>query len=292
MTSARPLPTGVPDSPSASKVAGVPTSPLPSLIQAALAATPVCIEACGVRAELGGVEVLRGVDLTVRAGELVAVVGPNGAGKSTLLKALAGDLPVGGTITLDGQPLHSLPPVVLARRRAVLPQQHHVAFPFRVSEIVAMGRAPWARTPQAVHDGAAIAEALAATETTALAERSVSWLSGGELARVMLARVLAQRTPVLLLDEPAAALDPHHQDRVLRLLAGRARGGAAVLTILHDLTAAATHADRLVVLADGLVRADGEPGAVLTGPLLSEVYGAPMEVVPHPRTGAPIVLPA
>ena len=240
-----------------------------------------------------GTPVLAGIDLEVRAGEMTALVGPNGAGKSTLVNALAGDLdPLAGDVALDGRPLGRWRPAEAARQRAVLPQQGTVAFPFTVRQVVAMGRSPWQRAPERAHDEAVVDWAMRACAVQDMADRAVPRLSGGERGRVMLARTLAQDTPVLLLDEPVAALDPHHADEVLALLAQRARAGDAVVVVLHDLTAAATHADRVVLLADGGVAADGPPQAGMTPSTLSAAYGAPMDVITHPTTGRPIVLPA
>jgi iron complex transport system ATP-binding protein len=157
--------------------------------------------------------------------------------------------------------------------------------------VVAMGRAPWAGMTSADEDEKAVAAAMAETEVTEFAERTFGTLSGGERARAALARVLAQRTPVLLLDEPTAALDLRHQDLVLSVAAERARAGAGVLAVLHDLNLAAAHADRVAVVAGGWLRACGPPASVLTSELLTEVYQREVEVLAHPRSGAPLVLP-
>ncbi|WP_280457224.1 heme ABC transporter ATP-binding protein [Nocardia carnea] len=237
--------------------------------------------------------VLDDVDLDVTAGQVLALVGPNGAGKSTLLAVLAGELVPGrGGVELDGRPLERWTPIDMARRRAVLPQSHTVGFPFTAAEVIAMGRAPWQRTPRADRDNAMITDAMAATDCTHLAGRSFPSLSGGERARVALARVLAQDTATLLLDEPTAALDLGHQEAVLTLAADRAAAGAAVVVVLHDLASAAAYADRVAVLDNGQLAATGTPRAVLTGELLSRVYRYPIEVLDHPDTGAQLVLPA
>ncbi|UUU37246.1 heme ABC transporter ATP-binding protein [Streptomyces sp. CA-210063] len=266
---------------------GRPTPPPPS------APGDVLAEADDVTVRLGAREVLHGVSITARAGEVLALVGPNGAGKSTLLGALAADLPVdGGVVRVDGRPASEWSAPELALRRAVLPQSAALSFPFTVEEVVRMGRAPWARQPDTYdEDDAAVAEAMAVTEVTGFAVRPFSALSGGERARVALARVLAQRAPLLMLDEPTAALDLRHQELVLRVCRERARAGDAVVVVLHDLGLAAAHADRVAVLRDGRIAADGPPAVVFEEELLSEVYRQPVEVFPHPRTGDVLITP-
>ncbi|MRH90184.1 heme ABC transporter ATP-binding protein [Nocardia sp. SYP-A9097] len=252
----------------------------------------VTLRARGVTLVRNGNRVLDGVDFEVIAGQIVALVGPNGAGKSTLLSALAGELePSHGTVELDGKPLGDWAPLDMARRRAVLPQNHTVGFPFTAREVVAMGRAPWARTDRQDLDERYIADALAATDVEHLAARPFPALSGGERARVALARVLAQDTPTLLLDEPTAALDLGHQEQVLHLARQRATAGAAVVVVLHDLGVAAAYADRVAVLDSGRIAADGPPRQVLTTELLTHVYKHPVDVFDHPATGAQLVLP-
>ncbi|MFF4869279.1 heme ABC transporter ATP-binding protein [Streptomyces sp. NPDC090109] len=249
-------------------------------------------EAAGVRIERGRRAVLDGVGIGVRAGEVLALVGPNGAGKSTLLAALAADLaPSAGEIRIGGRPAADWTAGELALRRSVLPQDATLSFPFPVAEVVRMGRAPWAGTVREDEDEEAVAEAMAATETGEFAGRPFSALSGGERARVALARVLAQRTGLLLLDEPTAALDLRHQELVLRVCRERAAAGVAVVVVLHDLGLAAAHADRVGVLHDGRIAVEGPPSEVLGEELLSRVYRQPVEVFPHPRTGVPLVVP-
>ncbi|MGW3935621.1 heme ABC transporter ATP-binding protein [Streptomyces phaeochromogenes] len=263
-----------------------PTSPGPVHPGDVLAET----EALHVR--LGGREVLSGVDVTARAGEVLALVGPNGAGKSTLLGALAADLPAAeGVVRVHGRPASEWSAQELALRRAVLPQSAALSFPFAVEEVVRMGRAPWAGRPEEDEDEAAVASAMAATEVTDFAGRSFSALSGGERARVALARVLAQRTRLLLLDEPTAALDLRHQELVLRVCRARAHAGDAVVVVLHDLGLAAAYAHRVVILRAGRAVADGRPAEIFTDRLLSDVYQQPVEVFPHPRTGEVLVAP-
>ncbi|TXL92311.1 heme ABC transporter ATP-binding protein [Streptomyces sp. IB2014 016-6] len=256
----------------------------------------VVAEARGLRVRFGQRDVLGGagggVDLSVRAGEVLALVGPNGAGKSTLLAALAADQGAdSGGVRIAGRPAADWSAPELALRRAVLPQAATLSFPFPVEEVVRMGRAPWAGTASEDDDDTAVAEAMAATEVGAFARRPFSALSGGERARVALARVLAQRAPLLLLDEPTAALDLRHQELVLRICRSRAAAGDAVVVVLHDLGLAAAHADRAAVLHEGRVVADGPPADVFGDGLLSRVYRQPVEVFPHPRTGTPLVIP-
>ena len=262
-------------------------------------ALPVRAETGTVVAELDrvsfsveGKTLLREVSLEVRAGEVVALVGPNGAGKSTALGLLAGDLtPDSGRVLIAGDELARWNGVELARRRSVLLQQNAVSFPFTVDDVVRMGRVVWEGTDAEDFDDVEVANALKATDMTTFAERRLTTLSGGEQARAALSRVLAQAAGVLLLDEPTAALDLRHTEEVLTLASIRAEGGDGVLVVLHDLGRAAAHADRIVVLSRGEVAAAGTPEEVLTEALLSEVYEHPVEVLTHPRTGKPLVLP-
>jgi len=250
------------------------------------------LRARGVRVAYGASVVLDDVDLDVHGGELVALVGPNGAGKSTLLAVLAGDpRPDAGDVLLDGTDLRAQRLTDLARRRAVMTQEARVSFAFRAREVVAMGRHPWRGTPREAHDDEAVAAAMADADVVALSGRTFPTLSGGEKARVAFARALAQEGDVLLLDEPTAALDIRHQEAVLTRARQAARAGAAVVVVLHDLTLAAAYADRVVVLDQGRVRADGPPAAVLTAALLSDVYRHPVEVVTRPGTDELVVLP-
>ncbi len=257
------------------------------------------LRAEGVTVRRGGRTLLDGVDLTVRAGELVALVGPNGAGKSTLLAAVSGDLAAtaerggadGGRIDLFGRELGAWTPPELALRRAVLPQEAAVGFPFSVAELVAMGRAPWAGLGDPGEDDGIVAAAMEGTGVSHLADRRFPTLSGGERARVMLARVLAQDTPLLMLDEPTAALDVHHQELVLGIACSLAERGGAVIVVLHDLGLAAAYAHRVAILSQGRIAAQGPPTEVFTASLLSAVYRHEVEVLPHPRTGTPLVVP-
>ncbi len=242
--------------------------------------------------DLGGHRILDRVDLEVRAGEVLALVGPNGAGKSTLLGALSGDLPASaGEVAVDGRPVGEWGHVEMARRRSVLPQQVSVSFPFRVIDVVRMGRAPWLGTELEAEDDEAVADALARTDVLALAGRRVPTLSGGERARVALARVLAQRAQLMLLDEPTAALDVHHQELVFEVARDRVEQGDGVVVVVHDLGLAAAHADRVAIVADGRLVAVGSPAEVMNPDALSAVYHHDIEVIAHPETGELLVLP-
>ena len=240
------------------------------------------LAARGLSVVLDGHRILTDVDLDVAAGELLALVGPNGAGKSTLLAVLAGDIaPATGSVTLEGRDLHDHPARELARHRAVQVQKQGLAFGFRVHEVVRMGRSPWHRTAREDDDDRVVAESMARADVADLAERMFPTLSGGEQARASFARLIAQETPVLMLDEPTAALDIRHQETLLAEARRAAAAGAAVVVVLHDLSLAAAYADRVCVLSHGAVRADGPPADVLTPALLSEVYAHPVDVIEH-----------
>jgi iron complex transport system ATP-binding protein len=246
----------------------------------------------GLSVRRGERTVIEGVDLEIRAGELLVLVGPNGAGKSSLLAALTGELPPSaGAVTVEGRPMSQWSSLDLARRRSLLPQSNRLAFSFTVAEVVAMGRAPWRGTSREAEDDAVVAEVMAQTEITGYADRHYTALSGGEQGRVALARVMAQRTGILLLDEPTAALDLHHQELVLRLARRRARDNCAVIVVLHDLSLAAAYADRIALLDGGFLAGEGTPAEVCTESVLSKVYRHDVEVLPHPRTGKLLIIP-
>lgn len=248
------------------------------------------LRAEGVTVELAGRRVVEDVDLEVPAGEVVALVGPNGAGKSTLLSVLSGERsPTAGRVFLDGRPIREIESLELARLRAVLTQDNAVSFPFLVGQVVEMGRSPWIRTGDHEQDTSVIADALERTDVSHLLGRRFTQLSGGERARVSLARVLAQDTPYVLLDEPTAALDLRHQEDVLRIARELAMEGRAVVVVLHDLSLAGAYADRVALLENGRLRALGTPLEVLTEQLVSEVYRVPVEILV--RDGRPLVLP-
>jgi iron complex transport system ATP-binding protein len=245
------------------------------------------LEAAGATYAVAGRRLVDGVDLRVERGSVLAVVGPNGAGKSTLLRLLSGELaPTAGEVRVLGRAAADWPARELARARAVMPQQTVLQFAFTAEEVVAMGRSPHRDD----RDGAAVQRALGATETAMLARRSFPTLSGGEQARVTLARVLAQEPEILLLDEPTAALDVRHQELALRLARRLADGGKTVVSVLHDLNAAAAHADEIAVMREGRVVALGPPWRVLTADVLLDVFEHPVLVVPHPSCDCPLIV--
>ncbi len=246
----------------------------------------------GVSCRRAGREVLHGVDLELVPGELLALVGPNGAGKSTILGVACGDLPTStGSVTLDGRPLAGWSAGDLARRRSVLLQHNEVSFAFTVREVIEMGRNPWRDRATTQDDDEAVGEAVARSDTGHLLDRPFSTLSGGERARVSLARVLAQQTPVVMLDEPTAALDLGHQEEVMQVAAELAREGRTVAVVLHDLSLAAAYADRVAVVADGTVSAVGTPGEVLHPDLIAAVYGVSTHRLTTPD-GHIVIVPA
>lgn len=243
-----------------------------------------------VSVSFGQRRVVSDVNLSVEAGSFVAVVGPNGAGKTTLLRGIAGLVVSSGSVMIDGRSLASLSLKARAERIAYLPQGHVFHWPMAVSEIVALGRLPrGAGADLSAVDRAAVAKAMAETGTTVYANRAVTTLSGGERARVAVARVLATEAPIILADEPTASLDPHYQLAVIDMLRRHARSFGIVVAVLHDLGLAARYADRIVVIDGGRVAADGTPRDVLTAARLSETFGVSAEIVEV--KGAPVVVP-
>jgi iron complex transport system ATP-binding protein len=236
-----------------------------------------------VRFSYGARTVLRGVGLTVRAGEVVALVGPNGAGKTTLLRVLAGLLPAGPGVVRVAAPR--------ARTVAYLPQSELLPHDWTVRELVELGRLPYTglwRDPGA-GDADAVERAMARTGVAELKDRLVGELSGGERQRVALARALAQEPRVLLLDEPATHLDLRHQADLFAVLHEEADRGTASVAVMHDLGFAA-QAHRCVLLADGTVRADGPPSVALRAELLTEVYETEVELL-HTADGRVVPTP-
>ena len=242
--------------------------------------------------DLGGRRVVSGLSLECPAGSLMAVVGPNGAGKTSLLRALVALLPSRGTIRLASQDVAAMAPRERARRIAYLPQGHEAHWPLPARDIVALGRIPHgagdpARMTPA--DAAAVAAAMRLTGTENLADRPVTDLSGGERARIALARVFAVGAGLILADEPTAALDPRHQLDVMAALRRAADSGALVLAVTHDLGLAARFADRVLVLQAGRVAADDAPDRALSDDILNRVFG--IEAYRAVHAGRPVVVP-
>ncbi|RYH04468.1 heme ABC transporter ATP-binding protein [Salipiger sp. IMCC34102] len=246
-----------------------------------------------IRATLGTREVLRGIDVEARAGEVTAIIGPNGSGKTTLLRCLTGELACHGTVTLDGEDIHAMPAHALAARRAVLEQATPLAFPFTVAEVVRLGH----RAGAEATDPGVPRAALAAVGLQAKAGRFFQELSGGERQRVQLARVLAQvwspvldrRSRWLFLDEPVASLDIAHQLEVMHVSRGFADAGGGVVTVMHDLNLTAMGADRVILVSEGRILKSGAPDAVLTDTTLSAAYACGIRVNTAPVM--PFILP-
>lgn len=223
-------------------------------------------------------QVLGTIDLTFEPGRVTAVLGPNGAGKSTLLSCLAGLLkPSQGHIELGGQPLPGFSPRQRAREIAFLPQMPEIAWPIDVAALVGLARIPFRGVSSTSEDQRAVQQAMERTDVAAWAGRDVTTLSGGERARVLLARLLAGEPDWVLADEPFAGLDPSHQFEAADLLRSIASKGNGVVLTIHDLSLAARIADRVVILAAGQVVADGTPAEALSPDTLRKVYGIEVE---------------
>jgi len=240
-------------------------------------------------------EVFRDLDLSIVRGSVTTLIGANGCGKSTLLKAFGRLLtPSAGEIRLGDTPVRTLSARAVARRLAILPQRPLTPAATTVRDLVMRGRhphqtllRPWTR-----EDAAKVDESIAATGMTELADRDVSSLSGGQLQRAWIALVLAQNAETILLDEPTTFLDLSHQLEVLRLVRTiNARQGSTIVMVLHDLSLAARYSDRLVVLHEGRVLADGNPWQVITPQVLSVAFGLEALVIADPASGRPLVVP-
>lgn len=250
------------------------------------------IEAEGISVRLGSVDALRGVDFSAGAGEIVGLIGPNGSGKTTLLRALANLRPAdSGRVRYSGKSAGEVGAAELSRQIAYLAQGGEVHWPMRVEALVALGRLPHRRgfSKSVAADRAATERAMLAADIVGLRDRTMNQISGGERMRVLLARALAVEAPMLLADEPVAALDPLHQLQVMGLLRKKVAAGDGVVVVLHDLALAARFCDRLVLLDSGKVLAAGDPAAVLTDANLAAAFG--VEVVRGTRDGAAFVLP-
>lgn len=252
------------------------------------------VEISDVGVTLGEVGALSSVSLEVERGEFLGIIGPNGAGKTTLIRTISGVLrPDTGRVVVNGHDVTRLPSRAVSRQVSVVPQETHLAFDFDVRDLVAMGRTPyrsrisWGDRP----DEEVVDWAMAKTQIESLADRSIGEVSGGERQRVLLARSLAQDTPVMLLDEPTANLDINHQVRTLELVRSLVDdAGKTVLAPIHDLNLAAHYCDRLLLLSDGRRTALGPPETVLTESNLEAAFGTEAIVTNHPVTGSVYVM--
>jgi len=241
-------------------------------------------------------KVLRGVYLSIRAGECVCLVGPNGAGKTTLMQTLLGLLPISvGTVSLDGEPVGRLSRREVARRIAYVPQAHDGYSGYTVREVVTAGRYPHLEPlgPLQAADHQAVERALAQCELAELADRPLHTLSGGERQKTWIAAALAQDAPALFLDEPTTALDPRYQAELIRLLRSLADQGRTLLVICHDLNVARGLGGRTVALKGGAVAYDGATAEFLSPPRLQEVFETEFEALVRPEhpEGPPWVFP-
>ena len=237
----------------------------------------------GLSVDLGGRPVLRDIGFGAPAGQVVGLVGPNGAGKTTLLRAICQLTPArAGDVTWDGQRIDRMAARERATTLAYLPQGQTVHWPLSVRRLVELGRLPrlGPLSRPGATDAAAIDAAMAGADVTDLAERDVLTLSGGERARVLLARALAVEAPVLLADEPTASLDPFHVLEIMRLLRRTAEAGRLVIMVMHELSLVARFCDQVVLINDGRKVAEGSPGQVLTAERLREVYRVDAADVP------------
>jgi iron complex transport system ATP-binding protein len=253
------------------------------------------LTATGLSLGYDGIRIVDDLDLAIEPGAVTVIVGANASGKSTLLRGLARLLPPqAGAVTLDGRDIASLPSRQVATIVGLLPQQPIAPEGIGVADLVGRGRYPhqgWFRHWSSTDD-AIVAQAMDATQTLDLASRRMEELSGGQRQRVWIAMALAQKPDILLLDEPTTFLDVTHQVEVLDLLHELNHGhGTTVVMVLHDLNLAARYADRLVVMRQGRILAEGPPATVLTEAVVLEAFGLTARIIPDPVCGSPLVVP-
>jgi iron complex transport system ATP-binding protein len=248
-----------------------------------------------LHASYGSRPVLDGINVTVAPGELVALLGPNGCGKTTLLRAITRALtPTSGSVEIGGESALRMNPRQLARRIATVAQGATLPPRFTAFECVLMGRTPYLSLFQSesAHDADVVRAAMERADCWRFRSRFVEELSGGERQRVVIARALAQEPDLLLLDEPTSHLDLQHQVETFRLVVELCREqDLAALAVVHDVTLAATYADRIALMFEGRIIASGKPSQVLREDLLERVYGVPVRILTHPVTGRPIAVP-
>ena len=239
------------------------------------------LSAANINVRYGGHGIVRGADLVLNAGELTILAGPNGAGKTTLARAMAGLSQHEGKVMLNGVPILNLSPRERAKAMAYLPQGHQYHWPMPVADIVALGREPHSDmfSGRTDADRKAIEAAVQMTAIGPFMNRAITTLSGGERARVALARALVTQASVLIADEPTASVDERNQLIIMDLLKSVARGGAAVLAIIHDLSLALRFADRVALMQNGRIAANGVPQVVLTTERIADIFGVIMERV-------------
>ncbi|MEU9609763.1 ABC transporter ATP-binding protein [Streptomyces sp. NPDC048057] len=270
------------------------TTHSPSVPEAHAPATPGRLRAEALTLGYGSRAIVEDLDLVVPPDSFTVIIGPNACGKSTLLRALAGLLkPTAGTVLLDGKAIAAYQPKAAARLLGLLPQTATAPDGITVAELVGRGRYAYQRPLRqwSRDDEQAVRGALAATGVAELAPRRVEELSGGQRQRVWIAMVLAQETPLILLDEPTTYLDIAHQIDVLNLLHDLNGQGRTIVAVLHDLNQAARYASHVVAMKDGRIVAAGRPADTVTADLVNEVFGLPNTVIPDPETGTPLVVP-
>ncbi len=254
----------------------------------------LCVEQLNLT--LNQVNLLSNVSFNVNAGELVSIIGPNGAGKSSLLRAISGDISLSsGAVLFNQKPLQDWSGQQRAQHMAVLTQANTLSFAFTVCEVVVLGRTPH-KSGYAL-DSTICNEAMAALDVLHLSERLYPSLSGGEKQRVQLARVLVQiwqedseYKRLLLLDEPTTSLDLGHERQLLQVVRSFADKGVAVIMVAHDVTLASAYSDRLIVLQGGRLIAQGTPEEVVTESQMNALFSTCVSVLPHPKTGKPVVV--
>ena len=245
-----------------------------------------CLSVSDSSVDLGRREIIRSVSFDLAAGEVVALLGPNGAGKSTLMRALAGVIPYRGSVTYSGQEIAAMSAAERAHAIAFLPQQRLIHWPLSIGDLVLLGRLPHRRFGVAPmpEDRAAANAAMETMQIEALSERPANEVSGGELARALVARAIAQGTDIIIADEPAAGLDPAHQIRLMSAFRSLAKRGHTIFLSLHDIELAARWSDRVILISDGEIAAMGPPGEAVTDSVLAAVYGVTARIG-HDETG-------